>query len=138
MGAGRWQGQVPCHLSSNGRNGVASQIVGLGQSQPLQEGQGDHTQHGMVVEALPGRALEVVQADFLLQLSVSQLTCPAALGHFHSPGQRRGGGQIADVVFTLLPSTLFPDDPGSLTRKVLTPGVLLTVGHAYVNSCEAS
>ena len=45
----------------------------------LEEGVGDHRHEGMTVEALPGSALEVIEAEFFFQLLVSLLANPSRL-----------------------------------------------------------
>ena len=43
----------------------------------LQEGEGDHGECGMVMQAVPRAALEVIEAEFLFHLLVRLLACPA-------------------------------------------------------------
>lgn len=49
----------------------------LGEPSRLQEGVGHHRHQRMSVEASPGSALEVVQAEFLLELLMGLLADPA-------------------------------------------------------------
>ena len=45
----------------------------------LEEGIGDHRHERVAVKALPGPALEVIEAEFLFQLLVSLLANPPRL-----------------------------------------------------------
>ena len=54
----------------------------------LEERVGDHGHERMTVKALPGPSLEVVEAEFLLQLLMGLLANPSCLD---------GGGQTAQV-----------------------------------------
>nr|WP_245808606.1 hypothetical protein [Deinococcus hopiensis] len=92
----------------------------------------------MVIEALPGTTLKVVQTDFVLQLSVRQLTSPAALVHLHQTRKWSVFGQVADVIFAFLSPALFPNNPGGLPRKVLALRVLLSIGETHAHGGKAS
>jgi len=60
------------HFLANGRDRLAKHPIWLGQSEPLQKEQRHQTKGGVVIQALPGAALEVVQSDFLLQFPVPE------------------------------------------------------------------
>ncbi len=138
MSALGWQGQVPCHLCTNGGYCIAFEVVGLRQAEPLKKVQRDHTEHGVMVQTLPGPPLEVVQADFFLQFPVGEFTRPAPFGDFNQPGKCCLWWEIAGVVFALLSSSLFPDDPSTLTRQMLTLGVLVPICQPDVDGGEAA
>jgi hypothetical protein len=59
--------------------------------QLLQEGEGEPAQERVVVQAAPGAALEVVQAQLLLQLLVHLLADPAGLDQRGQGLERRPG-----------------------------------------------
>ena len=67
---------------------------GLLEAAGLQEGVGDHRHQRVPVQAGPGSALEVVEAEFLLQLLMRLLADPARLdraGQLLERGVRRAG-----------------------------------------------
>jgi hypothetical protein len=57
----------------------------------LQEGEGDLAEKGVVVQAAPASALEVVEAEFALHLLVHLLADPAGLEHGGEDAERRVG-----------------------------------------------
>jgi len=67
----------------------------------LEEGEGDHSHERMPVQARPRATLEVVEAEFLLELLVSLLTDPTRLDRGREHLQVRVGGQIGEVVLSL-------------------------------------
>ena len=48
-----------------------------------QKAEGQHDQRGMMVEAAPGAALEVIQAEFLFHLLVALFDLPAFMPQAH-------------------------------------------------------
>src|SRR5262249_36338570 len=53
-------------------------------------------QRAVVLPTTPAPAFEVVQAQLVLQLLVTVLDPPAALGRPHQPPQRRAGRQVTE------------------------------------------
>src|SRR5262245_54558486 len=93
-------------------------LPGRGRAQPLQgeEAVGEERQAGVVMEAPPGAALEVVQAQLLFQLLVALLHRPATLpqaDRLHAAGPRRQvrEGELPLAVGLLLDQQ--PDRPGA-------------------------
>src|SRR3954471_7613480 len=68
--------------------------MGLGMTTAAehQEAVGGDAQRDVMVEAAPAAALEVAQADLLLQLAIPTLDPPAVLGGADQLGQRGAGG----------------------------------------------
>ena len=67
----------------------------------LKEGVGDHCHERVSVKALPGSALEVVEAEFFFHLLVGLLANPACLDDGSQSAQVRRGGQVGEIVFLL-------------------------------------
>ena len=67
----------------------------------LKEGKGEHGHERMTVKALPGSALEVVEAEFLFQLLMGLFTNPSRLDGCGQGAQAGRSGQIGEVVFLL-------------------------------------
>ena len=78
-------------------------------SQPevLQEGVGHQDQRDVVVPTRPRPALEVVEAEFVLQLLVTVLDEVPTLGECHQSKQRGVSGQVGEVELTGYPITPF-------------------------------
>lgn len=62
-------------------------VIRLRQSEPLKKVKSDYTQHSVMMQALPGPPLEVVQANFFLEFPVGELTRLASFGSFNEPGK---------------------------------------------------
>ena len=67
----------------------------------LKEGVRDHRHERVSVEALPGPALEVVEAEFFLHLLVGLLANPSCLDDGRQSAQVGLGGQVGEIVFLL-------------------------------------
>src|SRR4051812_588936 len=67
----------------------------------LEKGEGDAGHQRVPVQAYPGPALEVAEAEFLLQLLMCLLAGPARLDRGGQPPQRGPRRQVAEVVLTL-------------------------------------
>jgi hypothetical protein len=67
----------------------------------LEEGEGDHRHEDVAVQAGPGAALEVIEAEFLLQLLMRLLAGPARLDGSRQDLQLHIGGEVGEVVLRL-------------------------------------
>ncbi len=67
----------------------------------LKESVGDHRHQRMAVQALPGPAFEVIEAEFFFQLLVRRLANPSCLDGGRQGAQAGRGRQIGEVVFLL-------------------------------------
>ena len=113
-------------------------VIRLRQSEPLKKVQSDHTQHSVMMQALPGPPLEMVQANFFLEFPVGEFTRPASFGYFDEPGKWCLWGKITGVVFAFFSSTLFPDHPSTLTGKMLALCVFVPIGQSDINGGKAT
>jgi hypothetical protein len=64
----------------------------------LEEGIGDHRHERMPVKALPGSALEVIEAKFFFQLLVSLLANPSRLDGGRQGAQVSLRRQVSEIV----------------------------------------
>ena len=107
----------------------------------LEEGVGDHGHEGVTVKALPGSSLEVVEAEFLLELLMGLLADPSRLDGGSQGAQLRPGGQVGEIVFLLSRHAVFTDQPGFISRQMLltlVPDPLRrSVGCAHTDSGKA-
>src|SRR5215470_2020820 len=85
----------------------------------LEEGVGDHCHERMPVKAGPGSSLEVVEAEFLLQLLVGLLADPSRLDRGRQGAQIHPSWQVGKVVFLLARCPVLADEPGFVARKML-------------------
>src|SRR5688572_206685 len=69
-----------------------------GQAAALEEGEGEHRHERVAVQPRPGPALEVIEAELLLELLVGLLAGPARLDRGGERLQGRAGGQVGEVV----------------------------------------
>jgi len=67
----------------------------------LEEGVGDHRHERMTVQALPGSAFEVIEAEFFFHLLMGLLAHPSRLDGGSQRAQTGAGGQVGEVVFFL-------------------------------------
>ena len=96
----------------SGRLGPGGGPGGLGrvralfppEPQVLEEGEGELTQEQVVVQAAPAPALEVVQAQLILELLVHLLADPARLDQSGQGLERYVGGEVGQVVLALATS----------------------------------
>jgi hypothetical protein len=65
----------------------------------LEEGVSDHPHEGMTVKALPGSALEVIEAEFLFHLLMGLFADPSRLDVGSKRAQVGVGGLVGEVVF---------------------------------------
>src|SRR5215211_5338028 len=81
------------------------------QAPVLQVGEGNAGHQGVPVQACPGPALEVAEAEFLLELLMPLLAGPACLDGGGQPPQRGPRRQVAEVVLALAAVAPFADQP---------------------------
>ena len=67
----------------------------------LEEGVGDHGHQRMTVQALPGSAFEVIEAEFFLHLLMGLFADPSRLDGGRQRAQAGAGRQIGEVIFPL-------------------------------------
>ena len=91
----------------------------LGEAAALQVGVRDHRHERVAVQAMPGSAFEVIEAEFFLKLLVGLLAHPSRLDR---GGKRREvgvGRQVGKIVFALARGATLADEPDLLARHVL-------------------
>src|SRR4051812_23528677 len=86
--------------------------------QVLQEGEGEPTQQGVVVQAAPTAALEMVQPQLLLELLVRLLAHPARLDQRRQLRERGLGRQVREVVLAPARGAPLAPQPGPGPRQV--------------------
>ena len=67
----------------------------------LEEGVGDHRHERVPVQALPGSALEVIEAEFFFHLLMGLFADPPRLDGGGQGAQVGLGGQVGEIVFLL-------------------------------------
>ena len=67
----------------------------------LEEGVGDHRHERVPVQALPGSALEVIEAEFFFHLLMGLFANPSRVDVGRQRAQVGVGRQIGEVVFPL-------------------------------------
>src|SRR3954471_12661805 len=93
-----------------------------GEAEGLQVGEGEAGHQRMPMQAGPGAALEVAQAQFLLELLVPLLADPARLDGGRQGAQRGPRWQIAEVVLALAARAPLAHQPDLLARQVAVVG----------------
>jgi hypothetical protein len=71
------------------------------ESAMLEEGVGDHRHECMTMQALPGPSLEVIEAEFFLELLVGLLANPSRLDGSCQSVQVSVRRQVGEIVFLL-------------------------------------
>ena len=108
----------------------------------LEECVRDHRHEGVTVKALPGSFLEVVEAEFLLQLLMRLLADPSRLDGSGQGGQIRPGWQVGKIVFLLSRHPVFADESGLVPRQMLlalvSDPLRWSVGDPHADRGEAS
>src|SRR6516225_185154 len=84
----------------------------------LQEPIGEEAHGGVVVEARPRAALEVVQAQFLFELLIALLDVPTTLPQLHRVLQRRAGRQVGQRVANRAVDPPFDEQPACFSLRV--------------------
>jgi hypothetical protein len=112
----------------------------LGEAAALQVGVGDHRHERVAVQAMPGSAFEVVEAEFFLELLVGLLAEPSRLDRGSERLEAGVGRQVGKIVFALARGATLADEPGFLARHVLhalvMDAVWRTIGDAHAHGCE--
>src|SRR3954453_2583785 len=98
--------------------------------QVLQEGEGEPAQERVVVQPPPGAALEVVEAQLLLELLVRLLAHPARLDQRRQLLQGRVRREVREVVLSLARGPALADQPDLLAGQVPAVPELLALGRA--------
>src|SRR3954470_13366652 len=107
------------------------------QAPVLQVGEGDAGHQRVPVQACPGPALEVAEAEFLLQLLMCLLAGPARLDRGGQPPQRGPRREVAAGVLALAGVAPLADQPDLLAWQAGAVGVARAVGDAHPEGGEA-
>ena len=112
----------------------------LGEAAALQVGIGDHRHERVAVEAAPGPALEVIEAEFFLEVLVGLRADPSRLDRGAERLEVGVGRQVAKIVFALARGATLADEPGLLARHVLHAVVMdalwRTIGDPHAHGGE--
>jgi hypothetical protein len=85
----------------------------------LQIGVGDHRHERVAVQAMPGSAFEVVEAEFFLELLVGLFADPSGLDRGGEGLEVGVGRQVGKIAFALARGAALADQPGLLAGHVL-------------------
>ena len=85
----------------------------------MQVGVGDHRHEHVAVQAMPGSAFKVIEAEFFLKLLVGLLADPSRLDRGGERLEVGVGRQAGKIVFALARGATLADQPGLLARHVL-------------------
>src|SRR3954452_4380591 len=107
------------------------------QAPVLQIGKADAGHQGVPMQAGPGPALEVAEAELLLELLVHLLARPARLDGGDQPPQRGPLRQVTEVVFRLAAVAPFADQPEFLARQADALDVERPIRYAHPHRGEA-
>src|SRR4051794_18228447 len=106
------------------------------QAPVLQVSEGNTGHQRVPVQACPGPALEVAEAEFLLQVLMCLLAGPARLDGGGLPPQRAPRRQGAEGVFLFPAVAPFAQQPDRLARQAGAVGVARAVGNAHPHGGE--
>ncbi len=108
----------------------------------LEEGIRDHRHERVSVKALPGSALEVIEAEFLFQLLVSLLANPSRLDGSRQAAQVARRGQVGEIVLFLPRHPVFADEPslvaGQMLLTLVADQLWRAVGYPHANRSKTS
>src|SRR3954469_19932836 len=107
------------------------------QAPGLQIGKGDAGHQRVAMQAGPGPALEVAEAELLLELLVHLLAGPARLDGSDQPAQRSPLRQVAEIILLLAAVAPLADQPEFLARQAGALGVARAVRDAPPHRGEA-
>src|SRR3954464_6095617 len=107
------------------------------QAPVLQISKGDAGHQRVPMQAGPGPAFEVAEAELLLELLVHLLARPARLDGGDQPAQRSPLRQVAEVVFLLAAVAPLADQPELLAWQAGALSVEQPVRHAHPHRAEA-
>src|SRR3954453_10504163 len=99
--------------------------------QVLQEGEGEPAQQRVVVQPAPRAALEVVEAELLLELLVRLLAHPARLDGRRQLLEGRVGREVREVVLALAAGAVLAHQPHLLAGQVPAVPELTALGRAH-------
>ena len=106
----------------------------------LQVGVGDHRHERVAVQAMPGSAFEVIEAEFFLELLVGLLADPSRLDRGGERLEVGVGRQVGKIVFALARSAALADQPGLLARHgrhaLLMDALWRTIGDPHAHGGE--
>ena len=88
--------------------------AGSPEPQVLEKGEGDQRHQRVPMQARPGAALEVVEAELLLELLVRLLEHPARLDQRRQDLERRVRRKVGEVVLRLARGTALAGQPDLL------------------------
>ena len=95
-----------------------------GKTAVLEEGKGEHRHECVSVQPGPGSALEVVEAEFLLQLLVGLLAGPARLDRRRKHLEGGVSGKVGEGVLRLARRPALTDNPSRAVLSTLAGQVL--------------
>jgi hypothetical protein len=124
--------------------------------QMLEEGESELAQERVVVQAAPGAAFEVIEAQLVLHLLVHLLADPAGAGGAGSISagagvrrhrrarldrcgqdlERRVGREVGQIVFLLAAGAMLADEPSLLAGQVLPSCGDRSIGHPHPDRGE--
>ena len=85
----------------------------------LEEGVGNHCHEGMAMKALPRSTLEVIEAEFFLELLVRLFAHPSRLDGGRQGAQVSRRRQVGEIVFLLSRHPVLTDEPSLTARQML-------------------
>jgi hypothetical protein len=129
----RTAGKLGC---GGGPGGPAPLFPPLPQAKVLEEAKGDHRHERVPVQAGPGATLEVVEAEFLLELLVRLLAHPTGLDGRCQLLERDVRRQVREMVLPLAGGPVLTDQPDLCTRWVPTVAELFALGRAHPQGRE--
>src|SRR5579872_5858814 len=91
-----------------------------------------------MMEAVPGATLEVVEAEFLLELLVGLLAGPTRFDRGGQNAERRAIVVIGEVEFDVAVSSTLADEPGFFARQMDMMSGVGAVRDADANGREVS
>ena len=103
----------------------------------LQVGSGDARHQRLPMQPDPGAALEVVEAEFLLELLVDLLADPACLDRADQDAPGRTGRQVREVEFALTRGTPLAHLPDLVARQMAVVAQHPTVAYPHAGHGEA-
>src|SRR5260370_7957234 len=107
----------------------------------VKEGVSDHGHQGVAMKASPRSALEMIEAEFFLELLVRLLAGPAGLDRRGEGFEIGVGGEVGKIIFLLSGRAPLADEPDLFAWRVLHASVAYalrrTVGDAHANCGEA-
>src|SRR3712207_82832 len=121
--AARMRRRISGRLGPGGGPGLGG-VLALFPPEPqmLQEGESELAQERVVVQATPAPALEMIQAQLVLDLLMHLLASPAHLDQGGQGFERCVSWMGGEIVLPLAVGAELAYEPGLLTRLMLSPG----------------